>query len=529
MSYIALYRKWRPDHFDEVKGQDAIVRTLRNQILYNRIGHAYLFCGTRGTGKTSIAKLFAKTVNCQNPQNGNPCNLCESCKSINSGSSFDVIEIDAASNNGVDHIREIREQVQYPPVHGQYKIYIIDEVHMLSSGAFNALLKTLEEPPSYVIFILATTEKHKIPVTILSRCQKYDFKRISLETITNHLHDLMEKENVSVEQKALRYIARAADGSMRDALSLLDQCISFYLGETLTYQNVLEVLGTVDNEIFRRLMQSILKENTTEVLRIIEEIINQGRELSQFLSDFLWYLRNLLMLQDNYDAQSLDMSDESIEALKEDAAAIPTSTLLRFIRILSELSGQLRTSSQKRVLLEIGFIKLCKPQMETNEDSLLERIHRLENKLEQGIPMTVVSSDQAVHEKKQESSSIVKDSNKALEERFSPADVKDLREIAASWNQIVDECPMPMQRFIKECKPTVSESSRLIQLYFEKDDIAKAYFEKNHHHNLLLLSEMISEKTQKQVKFECICESQINYSGGGLIDLSKIHYPITYE
>ena len=242
MGYMALYRKWRPSDFDEVKGQDAIVQTLRNQIIYNRIGHAYLFCGTRGTGKTSIAKLFAKAVNCEHPVNGNPCNACPSCQAINNQSSLDVLEIDAASNNGVENIRDIREQVQYSPVEGRYKVYIIDEVHMLSSGAFNALLKTLEEPPSYVIFILATTEKHKIPVTILSRCQKYDFKRISVDTITNHLVSLMEKEKVDADEKALRYIARAADGSMRDALSLLDQCIAFYLGQTLTYDNVLDLV-----------------------------------------------------------------------------------------------------------------------------------------------------------------------------------------------------------------------------------------------------------------------------------------------
>ena len=340
MAYMALYRKWRPNDFDEVKGQDVIVQTLRNQIIYNRIGHAYLFCGTRGTGKTSIAKLFAKTVNCQNPVDGNPCNECPSCCSINEQRSMDVIEIDAASNNGVDHIREIREQVQYAPIEGRYKVYIIDEVHMLSQGAFNALLKTLEEPPSYVIFILATTEKHKIPVTILSRCQKYDFKRISLDTITNHLADLMAKEGISAEEKALRYIARAADGSMRDALSLLDQCIAFYLNQTLTYENVLEVLGTVDTSVFSNLLRHILHQDTGAVLDVIDQIIIEGRELSQFLADFLWYLRNLLILKDQQGMEdSLDLSSEAIAVLKEESAMIDSNTLLRFIRILSDLSN----------------------------------------------------------------------------------------------------------------------------------------------------------------------------------------------
>ena len=235
MSYQALYRKWRPTAFSDVKGQDHIVTTLRNQIKSDRIGHAYLFCGTRGTGKTTIAKIFAKAVNCEHPIDGNPCGECPACKAIAAGTSMNVIEIDAASNNGVDNIREIRDEVQYSPTEGKYKVYIIDEVHMLSIGAFNALLKTLEEPPSYVIFILATTEAHKIPITILSRCQRYDFHRISIETISDRLSELMKAENINVEERAIRYIAKAADGSMRDALSLIDQCIAFYLGQDLKY------------------------------------------------------------------------------------------------------------------------------------------------------------------------------------------------------------------------------------------------------------------------------------------------------
>lgn len=227
MSYTALYRKFRPAAFDEVKGQDHIVQTLQNQISANRIGHAYLFCGTRGTGKTSIAKIFAKAVNCEHPVNGSPCNECATCRAIAAGSSMNVVEIDAASNNGVDNIRQIREEIQYSPTEGKYKVYIIDEVHMLSIGAFNALLKTLEEPPAYVIFVLATTEAHKIPITILSRCQRYDFKRITIDTIADRLMELMDKEKITVEEKAVRYVAKAADGSMRDALSLLDQCIAF--------------------------------------------------------------------------------------------------------------------------------------------------------------------------------------------------------------------------------------------------------------------------------------------------------------
>lgn len=261
MSYTALYRKWRPASFQQVKGQDHIVQTLKNQITSGRVGHAYLFCGTRGTGKTSIAKIFARAVNCESPIDGSPCNECQICRGIASGSSMNVVEIDAASNNGVENIREIREQVQYPPTEGKYRVYIIDEVHMLSTGAFNALLKTLEEPPSYVIFILATTEVNKIPITVLSRCQRYDFKRISRDTLAARLKELAEAEQIPAEDKALAYIAKAADGSMRDALSLLDQCVAFYYDSLLTYEHVLEVLGAVDSTVFSQLLRAVLEKN----------------------------------------------------------------------------------------------------------------------------------------------------------------------------------------------------------------------------------------------------------------------------
>ena len=302
MSYTALYRKFRPSTFDQVKGQDHIVQTLKNQINANRIGHAYLFCGTRGTGKTSVAKIFAKAVNCEHPVDGSPCNECETCRGITNGSAMNVIEIDAASNNGVDNIRQIRDEIQYSPSSGKYTVYIIDEVHMLSIGAFNALLKTLEEPPAYVIFILATTEPHKIPITILSRCQRYDFKRISIDTIAARLSELMEKESIEVEDKAIRYVAKAADGSMRDALSLLDQCIAFYLGQKLTYDNVLDVLGAVDNEIFSRLTRSVIDSDVTTSLNILEEIIwllylSVKKEQAKLKNLSLLLMRQLLLLQ----------------------------------------------------------------------------------------------------------------------------------------------------------------------------------------------------------------------------------------
>lgn len=386
MSYMALYRKFRPSEFSEVRGQDHIVTTLKNQIKADRIGHAYLFCGTRGTGKTTVAKIFAKAVNCEHPVDGNPCGVCAACRSIAAGTSMNVIEIDAASNNGVDNIREIREEVAYSPTEGKYKVYIIDEVHMLSIGAFNALLKTLEEPPSYVIFILATTEVHKIPVTILSRCQRYDFRRITADTITDRLRELTEREGVQTEEKALRYIAKAADGSMRDALSLLDQCIAFYLDQELTYDHVLDVLGAVDTEVYSRLLRLTLDQDLPGVMEQIEELVVQGRELSQFVTDFTWYLRNLLLLKTSDHMEDvLDVSTENLKRLQEESRMLETDTLMRYIRIFSELGGQIRYASQKRVLVEVAFIKLCRPSMETNADVILDRIRILEQQFEESM------------------------------------------------------------------------------------------------------------------------------------------------
>ena len=397
MAYTALYRKWRPKTFDEVRGQDHIVRTLKNQIQSDRIGHAYLFCGTRGTGKTSIAKIFARSVNCENPQDGNPCCTCSMCKRIEAGNSLNVVEIDAASNNGVDDVREIRNQVQYPPSEGKYRVFIIDEVHMLSAGAFNALLKTLEEPPAYVISILATTEVNKIPVTILSRCQRYDFRRISVQTIAGHLMELAKSEGIDAEERAIRYIARVADGSMRDSLSLLDQCAAFHFDETLTYENVLDVLGAVDNSVFTRLFDAICAGDTKACLEEVAAMVDQGRELSQMVTDFIWYMRNILLIKaaggtaDGRMEEMIDISGENAAVLSRQADAVSEDTLMRYIRVFSELSGTLRLSSQKRVLMEIAVIKLTKPQMETNLESVLQRLDTLERQMEErpaaaGIP-----------------------------------------------------------------------------------------------------------------------------------------------
>lgn len=386
MAYTTLYRKWRPARFEDVRGQEHIVSTLKNQITGDRVGHAYLFCGTRGTGKTTIAKIFARAVNCEHPVDGSPCNECPACRAILQGSSMNVVEIDAASNNGVENIREIRDEVKYSPTEGHYRVYIIDEVHMLSIGAFNALLKTLEEPPSYVIFILATTEAHKIPITILSRCQRYDFRRLTVDILMQQIRDICGAEQVAAEESAIRYIAQSADGASRDALSLLEQCISYYYGQTLTYDKVLDVLGAVDTSVFRDMLGYIIQCQVAECMSCVSEAVSKGREMGQFVTDFIWYLRNLLLVQTSHPAEdTLNLSAEKLEELQQEARQLDTDSLMRYIRILSDLSSQLRYASSKRVLVEVALIKMMKPAMETDTDSLLARIRQLEERLEQGV------------------------------------------------------------------------------------------------------------------------------------------------
>lgn len=498
MSYTALYRKFRPDNFNDVKGQDHIVTTLKNQMKANRIGHAYLFCGTRGTGKTTVAKILAKAVNCQNPQDGSPCNECEMCRAIQAGTSMNVIEIDAASNNGVDNIREIREEVSYRPTEGSYKVYIIDEVHMLSSGAFNALLKTLEEPPSYVIFILATTEVHKIPITILSRCQRYDFHRISIQTIADRLQELLDTEGVKAEEKAVRYVAKAGDGSMRDALSLLDQCIAFYLGETLTYDKVLDVLGAVDTEVFSKLLRSVLESDVTGCIRILEELIVGGRELGQFVGDFTWYMRNLLLAKtsDNPE-EAIDVSSENLGRLKEESEMVDVDTLMRYIRIFSELSGQIRYATQKRVLVEIALIKLCRPAMETGLDSVLDRIRVLEKQIqERPVQQAVFQKAEAgaVEEKKQEPVARV----------AAPA---DLQKIVANWSAIVSQTSGKMKQMLQQSIPKYNGETGAPVLYVEfQNFLAQNYLESEEARQEL--SDIISRQTGCTVELQFLMVNQ---------------------
>ena len=541
MSYMALYRKWRPDEFEEVKGQEHVVTTLKNQIIHDRIGHAYLFCGTRGTGKTTVAKLFAKAVNCEHPlEDGSPCNECATCKSISSGSSLDVIEMDAASNNGVDNIRDIRENVQYSPTAGKFKVYIIDEAHMLSGGAFNALLKTLEEPPSYVIFILATTESHKIPITIRSRCQKYDFRRIGLEVIYGRLMELLQREGIEAEEKAVRYVAKVADGSMRDALSLLDQCISYYLGQALTYDKVLEVLGAVDVEIFNELMRYVATCDTMQALRVVDEIIWQGRELSQFVADFTWYMRNLLLIKSSDEVSNqLDISADNLDSMKQIADGVEMSALMRYIRVFSEMSNQIRYSTQKRVTLELAIIKLTTPQMEVDTESILERLRVLENKVEEGTfslneeQLAMLSAghrgENSVTGSSEPNESI--DREAILKRELTPAEYEDMEVIIASIRQIKKDSDLRgrigkmTMSMLDRASINIGYDKKSIMLSFANDlESSMAYDRFQQEETRTALQELIGELTGKQVDITCQLKDSLEEKDFTSVNLNHMKF-----
>ncbi|MBO4905191.1 MAG: DNA polymerase III subunit gamma/tau [Lachnospiraceae bacterium] len=513
MSYIALYRKWRPATFDEIKGQDAIVTTLRNQIEANRIGHAYLFCGTRGTGKTSAAKVFAKAVNCEHPVNGNPCGECESCRSIAAGTSLNVIEMDAASNNGVEDARQIKESVVYSPTNAKYKVYIIDEAHQITKDAFNALLKTMEEPPSYVVFILATTEPHKIPITILSRCQRYDFKRIDTGTLEDRLKEVATSEGIAVEDKAIRYIASKAEGGMRDALSLLDQCSSFFLGKDITYERALEVLGAVDTSVFSEFLRSLAAGSVTDCIGVIDRILIQGRDLDQFITDFIWHMRNVLLARSAEDISTIvDTTADNIALLKKEAEAIPEQQLLRYIRVFSGLSNDLRYATQKRVLIEITIIRICRPQMETDLDAVADRLRIIEDLIENH-DLSKASYDRETEKIAPKESSTEKEVKKTAEAaamKLPKATIEDLKNINSVWKEVLSRMPEMFVACLRTATPAVRPQDGMLMIQFADDTIMclcdDELFKKS-------LDEAFVSVLGKEVTYELVSLAQVKSNG----------------
>ena len=438
----ALYRVYRPKNFSDVIGQEHIVRTLKNQIENNNVGQAYLFCGTRGTGKTSTAKIFSRAVNCTNLHNDEPCNECENCREILEDKTMDVVEIDAASNNSVDDIRELRENVKYSPAKAKYKVYIIDEVHMLSQGAFNALLKTLEEPPSYVIFILATTEPHKIPATILSRCQRFDFKRVTVKDISSRMRYICEKEGIEADEKALNLIARNSQGALRDALSILDQCISFE-GNKISYNDVIELLGSVNIEQLFDLAESVIKEDTRKSLQILNDFIIWGKDVRNLVNDLIDHFRNLMVCKISNDLDEIiSLPEETIDLLKQQAETIDTNNLIRILNILSEAQDGMKISSNPRVLMEVTMMKIAQPMFDESKEALIKRIENLEQKIESGnIKVNHISTNQTVdnfnENNQQNNNTVEKQEDENIEYENLKGD--DIKLVEKSWKKILQK------------------------------------------------------------------------------------------
>ncbi|MBO9131504.1 DNA polymerase III subunit gamma/tau [Bacillus sp. 165] len=448
MAYQALYRIWRPQQFEDVVGQEHVTKTLQNALLQNKISHAYLFSGPRGTGKTTAAKIFAKAINCERGPAAEPCNQCPSCLGITNGTISDVLEIDAASNNGVDEIREIRDKVKYAPNAVRYKVYIIDEVHMLSIGAFNALLKTLEEPPKHVIFILATTESHKIPPTIISRCQRFEFRKISVQHIVSRLKTVLNNEGVQVEETALQVVARAAEGGMRDALSLIDQAISYSDG-LVTVQDVLAVTGSVSQQHMAKLVKCVYENDVPEALRIVGQMMDQGKDPLRFMEDFIYYYRDMLLYQTSPDLQDLlerVIVDIEFQTLSE---KITASTIYEVIHLLSKSQQEMKWTNHPRIFLEVVIVKLCQQFLLTSQSSsqleqVFQRIQELEQELKEIKQNGVLISQESIEQTSERKPSKPARTGMRLpigriHEVLKKATRKDLEQLKGVWSELLEQ------------------------------------------------------------------------------------------
>ncbi|MDO3393529.1 DNA polymerase III subunit gamma/tau [Ligilactobacillus sp. 110_WCHN] len=480
MAYQALYRTWRPQRFEDVVGQEMITKTLRNAVMTNQTSHAYLFTGPRGTGKTSTAKIFAKAINCHHQENGEPCNECEICKAITNGSLNDVLEIDAASNNGVEEIRDIRDKVKYAPTQADYKVYIIDEVHMLSTGAFNALLKTLEEPPANVVFILATTEPHKIPATIISRTQRFDFKRITSATILKRMEYILNQKDIQYEDAALKVIAKAAEGGMRDALSILDQVISF--GENnVTLENALLVTGSVTKTDLLNYLQAVVDQKTPEALEMIHKLVQDGKDASRIVEDLVEYCRDLLLYQQSpamLEETELGMLDEDF---KKFAQEIEPETVYQMINILNEQQENMRYTSHPTVYLEVLTVKLSQlknqPQVsqanaqptisadQAQIDRLMNRIQQLQdqiNSLQQTQPQAARPARRQVVSTNQTKVKEVKVNYEKVNEVLGNATRADLNRFQQVWGDLVNMLTVPQRAIMSVSRPVAASSEGVV-------------------------------------------------------------------
>lgn len=528
--YKALYRKHRPDSFDGIVGQDMVIRTLKNQIKNGQIAHAYLFCGPRGTGKTSTAKVFSKAINCENIKEDGPCGVCDVCESMASGSNMDIIEIDAASNNSVDDVRDLREKVKFPPTKGSYKVYIIDEVHMLSQGAFNALLKTLEEPPKHVVFILATTEPHKLPATILSRCQRFDFKRIGQGTIVEWIRSIAQKEGLDIEESALYSIARQAEGGARDALSLLDQSMGLY-GKKISNEGILSILGTASQDFLFTTVDDLIAGRVQGLLEAINKLVDNGKDLSVFVKGLNGHLRDMLVAKlCDKPSDLIDRESSELDRLINQAQGASETRLVRAVEILSELLAVMKNSSQPRILLELALIKICRPSQEDSYDALIDRIELLEKQVKdnsQRLPRQMTEAV-AVYEKEPSpnasidivervpakedyesdpgpESSLEPDSIPMPKDEGAKAKVKDPM---ANWSQILElvrKDRIAIYGLLADAKPRLKEN-RLILYFPPMQGFYAAAIDKED--NKAYLEGLIKQLTGRDLRLKCLIEDQ---------------------
>ncbi|WP_291583766.1 DNA polymerase III subunit gamma/tau [Clostridium sp. UBA6640] len=533
MAYTALYREYRPKTFEDVVGQVHITTTLKNAIKTERIAHAYLLCGTRGTGKTSTAKIISKAVNCLNPKEGEPCNECDMCNKINSGTAIDVIELDAASHNGVDNIRDIIEDVQYPPQEAKYKVYIIDEVHMLSVGAVNAFLKTLEEPPNRVIFILATTDPQKLPITILSRCQRFDFKRIKNEDIFLILKNIIDRMGVYAEDKSLKLVSRISDGAARDALSILDQAISMSDGR-VEYENIVQMLGLMTNEGLIKLTDAVIDKDIEKSIREINEIVQLGKDIHLFIKDMTTHMRNLMMIKisDSPD-EVLDMSIENIELLKNQAHKIRVEEIMRYIKILQETEENSKYSKQGRIYLELAVIKMCKIEYDTSMEIMLSRLNKIEESIKNG---TIKVSENKVSEinnikkvnapiSKPKTESVVKEDIASIEvtdDAYGESNIT-LEMVKKSFKDI--------QQLLKGRKNMVLAAALMVsEVNYVKGNVINIIFSKEYSFHKNRLEKDDSKKVIDDIFSEVLKEKvRVTYSIDGPKDVEKPKEEILFD
>ena len=529
MAFLSLYRKYRPETFNDLVGQDYVVQTLRNALKNKRIAHAYLFAGPRGTGKTSTAKVFAKALNCEDASSYEPCGVCENCKKISSGKSMDVIEIDAASNRGIDEIRELREKVKFYPSEGTYKVYIIDEVHMLTKGAFNALLKTLEEPPENVIFILATTEPHKVISTILSRCQRFDFSLLSVSNIVKRLKHICKKEEVDYEEDALNLIAHSSNGGMRDAISILDQAISFTNGE-ITADKLRNMLGKIEKGVLSDYIKYAAENNTSEALELVNSLIEKGKGVSRFVNDLIEHLRQLLLIREcGINNSLIEYPPSRLKLLKGESEILDSSKLLRMLDILTKIEKDIKFSNQPRLTLEMGVVKMTSPEADDSIQGLKTRVAQLEYNLRQNknnMKSEVKEKKQSKNVKKTtrkennaKNTDMTENKNKSTtkkgaENNTESNTVSNLRDVQNAWPVVLKQVKkedIKTNAYLKEGKVSKVENNTIF-IEFPKN---KKFHRNGAEKNEKLVKKIVSRVLSKNCELEFVVKGEYNINNGG--------------